>query len=161
MTETPRSRTAIVSTVVVVLLVISVVVALAISHQGRHASKPTALTTTTTSSITGTTTTTTVVVPPFNYKYNIRSSVTTGSCRHAGARWTFSGTVRNHYAKAERVQMVIDFLRTKTAAVVATRVISVPRLAVGSSYRWSVSATIGSGKFGCAVRFAEAFRAKK
>ena len=139
------------------LLIVGVIVGLIISRQGSHvAVTTTTQTSTTTSATSGTTTTTNVVVPPFVPKYNIRSSVTPRSCRHSGHQWTYSGSVRNNQSRAVRVHMVFDFLNTKTAAVAATRVVFVPRLAARARYRWSVSATTPPGPFGCAVRFAEA-----
>jgi hypothetical protein len=117
---------------------------------------------TSTSSTTGpsnTTSTTTAIVPAYSIKRNARTAVTTSSCVHGANQWTFSGSIRNASSSAKRYAVVIDFVRTATAAVVDTKVITVARLGAGRAHPWTVSGASGYSGLDCVVRFAEAWPA--
>jgi hypothetical protein len=95
------------------------------------------------SSIAPTTTSTSVVVPAFDPAKNTRKNVVPGACSDGGAnRWSFQVTVTNSAATFRGVSITVDFMTVPGDTVMATRVITVPRVAPHATANWSVGGAV-------------------
>jgi hypothetical protein len=141
---------------VVTALLLSVVV-VGCSSGGSHSASSGTTTTTrhvSAPSIAPTTTSTSVVVPAYDPARNTRRDVVPGACTDGGVKgWSYQGTVTNSAATSRGYSITVDFITVPGDTVMATRVITVPRVAPHATANWSVSGAVpGQQHLTCVVR---------
>jgi hypothetical protein len=138
--------------------IILLAVALSGCSGGGSHSASTGTTTTTrhasATSIASTTTSTSVIVPAYDPAKNTRKDVAPGACTDGGSKgWSFQGTVTNSSASRRGYSITVDFITVPGDTVMATRVITVPRVAPHATANWSVGGAVpGQQHLTCVVR---------
>ena len=105
-------------------------------------------------SIGPTRTSTSVVVPKYDPAKNARRDVEPGACVNQGDKgWSFKGTVTNSSAASRGYSIAVDFITVPGDTVMATRVVTVPRIAPKATKNWTVTgAAPGQKNLTCVIR---------
>jgi hypothetical protein len=100
------------------------------------------------------TTATTVFVPKYDPAKNVRRDVSPGACVDGGSKgWSFKGTVTNSAVASRGYSIAVDFITVPGDTVMATKVITVPKIAPHDTKGWSVTgAAPGQKHLTCVVR---------
>ena len=95
-----------------------------------------------------------MIVPAYDPAKNTRKDVAPGACTDGGSKgWSFQGTVTNSSASRRGYSITVDFITVPGDTVMATRVITVPRVAPHATANWSVGGAVpGQQHLTCVVR---------